>query len=173
MQSYKTREEYNKKMQELSNRLGKWPRIKTQALKLIKEHGEGYSSENCKEDHKQTLRQYERLKPFREQVKELKAERDKFFPSQAKKPEIKRPSYLKVLRASGHSIVFEHEGRQLEINKSFIEEFKRILYQIPVEQAGRLERFCVDRTGQDLRKPFFNRSDYGSEIRSGIWAKKR
>lgn len=167
----KTREEYNQEMQKLSNRLGHWPKIKKSALSIIKANGEGYNFENCKEEHKKILKRYETLKPIREKVKELKAERDQLFPNLVKKS--KMPKYLKVVRNTSDSLILQIGERHLEVNKIHLEGFKRVVYQIPEEVGKNLQKYGIDRTGQDLNSRFFGSGGFRKEVQSAHFIRRK
>ena len=165
-----TRKDYNDKLVSLSKRLGKWPGLKKKALNILSNEKEGYNSTNCREEHRKALKDYEKLKPIREEVKRLKEERDQKFPTQAK---TQKPDFLKVTKNMGSSLIVEIEGKQFEINKIHLEGFKRVVYQIPSVLGKNLTRFGIDRTGQDFNQKNYSRSGFYAEVQTGQFQRRR
>ena len=162
----KTKEDFNKEMQELSYRLGNWSNIKKAGLAI-----QGKKPEDRSEKEIKLLKKYEKLKPIREQVRELKAERDKLF---RPKPKKEIPKYLKVLKNKGNSLVFQVEDKQLEIDKMFIEDFRRVIYQVPETAISLIQKHGIDRTGQDLNaRPFTTHLSFKSGVLEGQHARKK
>ena len=56
--------------------MNKWPKHKKKYQKLIAEHGEGYSSKNCKTEDKNFLLFFEELKKIRLEIKALKEQKE-------------------------------------------------------------------------------------------------
>ncbi len=153
----------NKKIQALirdNPAMNKWPKHKKKYLKIISEHGDTYCSQNCKPEDKQFLLFFEDLKKIRLEIKVLKEQKE-FLINGGKEKKLKPPVFnahsKKISGIKIERLVLKPQTSKKKFSK------KRRPSKKPSQRGS---------SGVKVKKAFTS-GFFGSELQSGIWAKKR